>query len=135
MQNTSCILLFCGMMLMVTSVHAFEVPPEKGIEKGITTFLSVTGTITSENGEPLPGASIVEKGTTHGVTADFDGNYTLEVSGPNAILVVSYIGFKTKEVPVNGKQTVNIVLQEDLAQLEEVIVVGYGTQRDRKSVV
>lgn len=129
-QNTSCILFFCC-ALMMTSVYAFEIPPEKGEESAIATFLSVTGTVTSENGEPLVGASVVEKGTTHGVVADFDGKYTLEVSGPNAILVVYYIGYKTLEVPVNGREVVNIVLQEDLAELEEVVVVGYGTQRKR----
>lgn len=128
-QNTGRILLFCCML--VTSMHAFGRPPEGVKEKETTAFLSVTGTITDENGTPLVGASVMEKGTTNGVVADFDGNYAIEVSSPDAVLVVSYVGFKTREVPVDGKEVIDVSLQEDLAQLEEVVVVGYGTQRKK----
>ncbi|UGU17631.1 TonB-dependent receptor [Sinomicrobium kalidii] len=127
LQNTSRILLFCCMLFTV--MHAFSAPPER--EKGTVSsaFLSVTGKITSEDGMPLVGASVLEKGTTNGVVADFDGNYTIEVSSEDAILVVSYVGFKALEVPVDGRKVINVTLQEDLAQLDEVVVVGYGTQR------
>ncbi|WP_217694791.1 TonB-dependent receptor [Zobellia uliginosa] len=90
--------------------------------------LVITGTVTDTNGQPLPGANIVEKGTTNGVTADFDGNFSFEVA-TDAIIVVSYIGFASKEVPVNGEANVNISLEESAAGLEEVVVVGYGTQK------
>lgn len=88
---------------------------------------SISGIIKDENGAPLPGASIVEKGTTNGTQSDFDGNFSIEVEDENAILVISYIGFATKEVSVNGETQLTVTLLEDAAGLEEVVVVGYGT--------
>ncbi len=88
---------------------------------------TVTGTVTDETGSPLPGASVVVKGTTNGTQTDFDGNFTLEVDG-DATLVFSYIGFKSQEIAVNGNSVVNATLQEDAAALDEVIVTGYSTQ-------
>ena len=93
----------------------------------------ISGTITDSNGQPLPGASIVEKGTSNGTQSDFDGNFTLEVAGKNAVLVVSYIGFGTKEVVVGEQTKITIPLMESAAGLDEVVVVGYGTQ-SRKDV-
>ena len=87
-----------------------------------------SGTVTDGDGVPLPGASIVEKGTSNGTQTDFDGNFSLGVENQNAVLTVSYIGFATEEVAVNGQENINIVLKESAAGLEEVIVVGYGTQ-------
>lgn len=89
----------------------------------------VSGTVTDSNGQPLPGASIVEKGTINGVQADFDGNFEITVSDQNAILLVSYVGFATKEVAVNNQTNITIVLEENTSALDEVIVVGYGTQK------
>jgi len=88
----------------------------------------VTGTITDKEGQPLPGANIVERGTTNGTQTDFDGNFSIEV-GENAVLVVTYIGFATKEISVDGRSSIRISLLEDAAGLEEVVVVGYGTQK------
>jgi TonB-linked SusC/RagA family outer membrane protein len=88
----------------------------------------VSGTVTDSDGLLLPGASVVEKGTTNGTQTDFDGNFTLTVSEPDVILIVSYIGYSTQEIAVNGQNTVSIVLKESAAGLDEVIVVGYGTQ-------
>lgn len=91
--------------------------------------ITVTGAVTSaEDGMLVPGVSVMEAGTTNGTSTDFDGNFTLSVA-PNATLVFSYIGFITQEVPVNGKTVVNVTLSTDTQQLEEVIVVGYGTQK------
>ncbi len=89
--------------------------------------ITVNGTV-EVNNTPLPGASVLEKGTFNGVSTDFDGNYSIDVN-PDAILVVSYVGFKQKEIPVNGQQTINVSLEEDTSTLEEVVVVGYGTQK------
>jgi len=89
----------------------------------------VSGQITDSEGTPLPGANIVEKGTTNGVTADFDGNFSLNLNDSNAILVISYIGFATKEIPVAGQTNILISLSEDAAGLDEVVVVGYGVQK------
>lgn len=88
---------------------------------------TVTGTVTDATGLPLPGASIVEKGTTNGTQTDFDGNYSIEVSN-GATLVVSYIGYAKQEIAVNGRTNINITLEEDASQLDEVVLVGYGTQ-------
>lgn len=89
----------------------------------------VTGTVTDTGGLPLAGANIVEKGTLNGTQTDFDGNFSLKVGDANAVLEVSYIGFASKEVPVNGQNNLVITLEESAAGLEEVVVVGYGTQK------
>ncbi len=86
----------------------------------------VTGTISDNNG-PLAGANVVIKGTATGTTADFDGNYVLENVPSESSLIFSYIGYTSKEVPVNNKGVVNITLQEDFQNLDEVVVVAYGT--------
>ena len=85
----------------------------------------VSGNVSDASG-PLPGASVVVKGTTNGTQTDFDGNYTLDGVDANAVLVFSYIGYATQEVPVNGRSTINVVLQEDAQALEEVVIIGYG---------
>ncbi|WP_339710621.1 TonB-dependent receptor [uncultured Kriegella sp.] len=95
--------------------------------------MEVQGTVTDENGTPLSGANIVEKGTTNGVTADFDGNFSIALENDNAILEVSYLGFTTLDVSTDGQDQLQIVLQEDSAKLDEVVVVGYGTAR-RKDI-
>lgn len=87
----------------------------------------VNGVVNDSQGVPLPGVNIVEKGTNNGVVSDFDGNYSMTV-GDNATLVFSYLGFKSKEVGVNNRSTINTSLEEDTAQLDEVVVIGYGTQ-------
>lgn len=88
--------------------------------------LTLSGTVYDQNGEPLPGANIVEKGTSNGTQTDFDGNFSLNLSDPNATLVVSYIGFLKKEIAVDGQSNVSIVLEEDAQSLDEVVVTGYG---------
>ncbi len=88
---------------------------------------SIIGTVTDSKGNPLPGASIVEKGTTNGTQSDFDGNFSLEVTDNEAILVISYLGFTTKEVQVNDHTSLAISLEEDAANLDEVVVIGYGS--------
>lgn len=88
---------------------------------------TVTGTITDEMGQVLPGTTIIEKGTTNGTQSDFDGNYSLNVAD-GAVLVFSYVGFKTQEVVVNGQSTINVTMVEDAAALDEVVVTGYSTQ-------
>lgn len=92
---------------------------------GMTQAQEVTGTVSDANG-PLPGASVVVKGTTTGTQTDFDGNYVINAES-DATLVFSYVGFKTQEVAVNGQSTINLTMQEDAEALEEVVVIGYGT--------
>ncbi len=90
---------------------------------------TVTGTVTDAQGVPLAGANVVEKGTVNGAQADFDGNFTLNVADGNAVLVFSYLGFATMEVGVNNRTSLTVNMQEDAAGLDEVVVVGFGTQK------
>ena len=91
---------------------------------------AVKGTVNDDSGEPIIGASVVEKGTTNGTVTDFDGNFSLNVKS-GATLVVSYIGYTTQEIAVNGQSTINVTLKEDNALLDEVVVVGYGVQKKK----
>uniref|UniRef100_UPI0040481660 SusC/RagA family TonB-linked outer membrane protein n=1 Tax=Mariniflexile sp. TaxID=1979402 RepID=UPI0040481660 len=117
--------------LCFTSVFGL---PTNTIETGkktdkSTQQIQVSGAVTDMNGQPLAGANILEKGTTNGVQADFDGKFLINVSNQKSILVISYIGFVSKEVIVNNQTNINVVLTEDIAALDEVVVVGYGVQK------
>lgn len=85
--------------------------------------------MTDQTGEAVIGANIVVKGTTNGTITDLDGNFTLEIPAASATLVISYIGYHTQEIPVNNQSVIRIRFQEDTQKLDEVVVVGYGTQR------
>ncbi|MCX2739895.1 SusC/RagA family TonB-linked outer membrane protein [Pontibacter anaerobius] len=92
---------------------------------------TVSGRVTAaSDGSILPGVTVLEKGTTNGITTDANGEYRLNVQ-PNATLVFRFIGMTTQEVPVNGRATVDVQLRADEKQLQEVVVVGYGTQEKR----
>ncbi|WP_251741769.1 SusC/RagA family TonB-linked outer membrane protein [Gramella sp. AN32] len=93
--------------------------------------ITISGTITSADDDmPLPGVNIVVKGSSSvGTTTDFDGNYSIEVPSSDAVLVFSYTGFTTQEVPVAGNTVINVALQTNLSTLDEVVVVGYGTSK------
>lgn len=91
--------------------------------------IPITGIISDVNGEPLVGAAVRIKGTNTGAVTDLDGRYLINVSDENATLVVSYLGYLTQEIEVGTKTEVNVQLELDVAQLEEVIVVGFGTQK------
>ena len=95
--------------------------------------IRVVGNVTDENGEPLIGVSVMPKGSGIGAVTDIDGNFVITVD-EKGTLVVSYVGFDTKDVPVNGQNTLNIVLSENSTGLDEVVVVGYGTQRKISTV-
>ena len=89
---------------------------------------AISGTVIDNSGQPIPGASIIVKGTTTGTSTDFDGNFTINASPAN-VLLVSYIGYAPQEISVGSQKTINITLQEDVAKLDEVVVLGYGTQK------
>ncbi|MDT0676346.1 SusC/RagA family TonB-linked outer membrane protein [Autumnicola musiva] len=89
---------------------------------------TVTGTVTDENG-PVPGVTVLVKGTSNGTTTDFDGNYSISNVPVDATLQYSFIGFTTTELPVDGRSSIDVTLQEDTEALDEIVVVGYGTQR------
>ena len=95
---------------------------------GMAAAQTVTGSV-SDQSEALPGANVLVKGTTNGAQTDFDGNYSLDNVNSNAVLVFSYIGYKTLELPVNGQSTINAVMEVDASELDEVVLIGYGSQR------
>ena len=91
---------------------------------------NVTGTVTdATTGDPLPGVNILIEGTTIGVITDIDGKYSIEVSDENAVLVFSFVGYLTETVPVNKQSVIDLKLSPDIKTLDEVVVVGYGTQK------
>ena len=90
--------------------------------------ITVKGTVKDGAGETIIGASVVEKGTTNGTITDFDGNFTLNIPS-NSTLQISFVGYKTQEIAVSGKTTINVTLSEDTQMLDDVVVVGYGTQK------
>ncbi len=122
MKNTLTRVLLCcalGIMAVVLPAHAQS------------SKTSVTGKVLSEDEKaPLIGATITEKGTTNGTSTDVEGNFRLEVSR-NATLVVSFIGYMAKEVAVGNASTLTVSLAPDLQQLQDIVVVGYGTQRKK----
>src|SRR5690606_37175448 len=91
--------------------------------------VTVQGTvIDGETGMPFPGANVIEKGTSNGVLTDFDGRFSIDVP-ENSTLQVSYLGFATAEYPVTGNMELEVVLEPEASGLDEVVVVGYGTQK------
>ncbi|WP_309560894.1 SusC/RagA family TonB-linked outer membrane protein [Christiangramia sp. SM2212] len=93
---------------------------------GMAKAQTVSGTVTDESG-PLPGATVSIKGTSTGTTTDFDGNYTINNVPEDATLMFSFVGYVTQEVQVNGRSTIDINLETDAAELDEVVLIGYGT--------
>ena len=95
---------------------------------------TIKGTVSDKDGNLLPGVSVLQKGTTNGVGTDFDGNFSINLTLGQKILVFSYLGFETLEVPIINKKNINIILNESSETLNEIIIVGYGTQK-KESVV
>ncbi len=116
------LLLFLSGSLAYANVNT---DPDKIDKENVQS--TITGTVTDDLGGPLPGASVLVKGTTNGTQTDFDGNYTITASS-DAVLVFSYIGFARQEIPINGQSTINVQMAEDASQLSEVVVTGYSTQ-------
>jgi TonB-linked SusC/RagA family outer membrane protein len=90
---------------------------------------TVSGKVTDASGEPLPGVSIVIEGTTQGTVTNADGEYTLTNLSPDATLVFSFVGMRTQEIVVGNQTTINVTMEEEVIGMEEVVVIGYGTQR------
>ena len=113
---------FKGMMLLVLFIALLS-PMSVWAQS-----IQLTGTVTDASNEPIIGASVVEKGTTNGVITDFEGNFTINVSA-KATIVISYVGFQTQEIALNGRNHIKTILKEDTEVLDEVVVVGYGTMK------
>ena len=91
-------------------------------------LIEITGRITDETGEGLPGVNIIVKGSYKGTVTDFDGEFNIEVES-DAILTVTFIGYETVDVAVNGRTNIDVQLRQDIEQLEEIVVIGYGEQK------
>lgn len=129
--------LFLGTTMFLTSVSEMSANPSVELLRPTGPSTAVTspqqakqtikGVVQDAFG-PIAGANVIEKGTTNGTITDMDGNFTLDVA-PNSILVITFIGYKEQQLPVNNQKTFNIKLTEDSQALDEVVVVGYGTQK------
>ena len=119
-----CTLTCILFLFMVAPVNSFA-----AVNEVYQQSITVKGKVTDNTGEPLPGVSIILKGTTTGVMTDIDGNYSINVPSSNAVLVVSYVGFVSQEHKVANNATLDVVLLEQSTDLEEVVVVGYGVQK------
>lgn len=122
--TASAAMLAAAMMAGAPAAVAAEAPLSAVAPAGIT----VHGNVTDPTGEPLIGATVIVKGTQQAVATDFDGNFTLNNVTGNT-LVVTYIGYMPQEVPINGRTEIEVVLQEQATNLDEVVVVGYGSQK------
>src|SRR5699024_10301548 len=89
---------------------------------------TINGRIVDEDGEPLIGVNVLVKGTSRGTATDFDGYFNLGDIEEDAVLIISYVGYQTQEVSINGQSEIEIVLVSDSQMLDEVVVVGYGSQ-------
>jgi len=94
-----------------------------------TQEMTITGKVTDQSGDPLPGVNIVVEGTTTGTISDQDGNYTITVPDQNAVLDFSFVGYLTQQVPVGDQTSISVTLEPDVVGLEELVVVGYGTRK------
>lgn len=112
--------VFCAIFIFLGSLSGNEIIAQEN-------SFTVAGTIIDETGQPLPGVNVLEKETSNGVTTDFDGNYSFQVSNSNAVLIISYVGFANQEISVAGKSIINVTLKSELESLDEVVIIGYGS--------
>jgi TonB-linked SusC/RagA family outer membrane protein len=124
LNKTSLTFKIVGNDLIVISTEQKEAAEERS-----PMAFEVTGRITDTRNTALPNVTVQEKGTSNGTSTKEHGNYTINVTNENAVLVVSSVGFLDQEIPVKGRHTIDVVLQENAADLNQVIVVGYGTQK------
>ncbi len=118
------------LMLLITSVFSNVVAADNLVSE-VMQQRNVSGNVVDSQGEPLIGVTVAIKGTSTGTVTDFDGNYTLSNVPESATLVFSYVGFTTLEEVVGGRSSINIVLSEESAMMDELVVIGYGTVRKR----
>ena len=115
-----------GISYKILSNNLVVIALEEFLEKQ---EMRISGKVTNFDGEPLPGVNIIEKGTQNGTTTDIEGRYAITLSSPAAILLFSFIGYLPQEIDVAGLSVIDVSLAEDILKLEEIVVVGYGTQK------
>ena len=126
------LILVAGAITLPTSVYA-NLAPEKQ-ETAITQQSGKVSGVVEDDFGPVAGASVIVKGTTNGIMTDMDGNFTLEGVKKGDIIVISFIGYTTQEIPYTGQSTLQIKLAEDTQKLDEVVVTGYNTVNRRDMV-
>lgn len=119
--------VFLSSGYVISNIYANTTYSDSGIEQ-VTGKL--TGQVVDMKGSPIPGANISVKGTTVGTITDTDGKFSIDVN-PNQMLIISFIGYETKTIPITNQKILNIVLKEDVNELDELVVVSYGTQKKR----
>lgn len=129
-----CTLKLTATLLMATTLNGLATIPghSETTNEIAAQKIKVTGTVkSSENNEALPGVNVIVQGTTIGTTTDMDGKFSLDLDNANVSLVFSYVGYLTETVPVNGQSVIEVSLVTDVAKLEEVVVIGYGTVKKK----
>ena len=119
-------------VIVIVPREKLEIVPDEPTEQ--LQKKTITGKVSDDKGEPLPGVSIVVKGTTIGITTDIDGNYTLEIPDEAEVLVFSFIGMETQEVEILNQATINIAFVSSVVGLEDVVVTALGISREKKSL-
>lgn len=122
------VMMAMGFTLLLTTAVVVQSQASNSGEIAAPQSAHEVSGVVSDAGGPLPGVTIMEKGTANGVSSDIDGKYSLTVQ-PGAVLVFSFVGYKTQEIVVGNQTTINVVMKEDSQMMEEVVVVGYGTQK------
>lgn len=125
------LVLFIGLGPFLYAGPAYNKRAPDDISTSINEQASITvkGSVRSETGDPMPGVNVIEKGTNNGTPTDANGNYAITVSGGDAILVFSFIGYTSQEIAVDNRTSIDVALAPDVATLNEIVVVGYGEQR------
>ena len=127
LRKINCLIVLCSFFGVTSTTQAATEPVGTPSIEEVQQSKKVTGKVRDSEGE-LIGATVMEKGTSNGVITDYDGNFSIDVN-PNATLVISYVGYVTQEVRVGNQSNINIVLDAEGGNLNEVVVIGYGTQR------
>lgn len=138
-EKTFKIIRLTTLLLMVTVLNVFgsntflkntNPNPDKETDPGaIMQQNRITGTVTDENGNPLPGVNVKVEGITLGAISDISGKYAIESTNQDAVLIFTFIGYSVQKVPVSGRKVIDIKMVPDVTSLEEVVIIGYGTQR------
>ncbi|MCG9793726.1 SusC/RagA family TonB-linked outer membrane protein [Flavobacterium algicola] len=127
--SVTCILLISGIVMHTNSYGMDVSKSPRLVSNYLDQQTKISGTVKDTDGMPIPGVNVLIKGTVSGTTTDMDGNYILATSSSSKTLVFSYLGLKTQEININGKNVINTILTSDQSVLEEVVVVGYGVVR------
>ena len=131
-SNSVCLLLVATALSLTGNIYA-EIAPANPNALHAQQDGKVTGTVTDAYG-PVIGASVIIKGTTNGNITDMDGKFTLEGVQNGDVIEISYVGYKTQEIPYTGQATINVSMAEDSEQLEEVVVTALGIKREKKAL-